>query len=104
MNTKRIFATLAYSISCTVALAASEPVTSALHAELDRIEATCAQVASVVETSSLVKKSEGPAFYFKGANDLDITLDGSARVDYGRSYNLETFNSKESHLDRCSGK
>jgi hypothetical protein len=101
MNKKLILATV-IAASAPMAFGEptiGEPLVSGLNAELDRIEASCAQVpeASVVSTKKDDKK---PTFCFKGANDVDLTFDGSARVDYGRSYNTETLNSEE--LDRIS--
>jgi len=100
MNKKLILATIA-AASATMAFAEQiigEPLVSGLNAELDRIEASCAQV--VVPEAKKTTDDKKPSFYFKGANDVDLTFDGAARVDYGRSYNTETLNSKE--LDRVS--
>ncbi len=101
MNKKLILGVIA-AAGVTVAFGEStigEPLVSGLTAELDRIEATCAEDASAVV--AVVKKDEKtPTFCFKGANDVDLTFDGSSRVNYSRAYNVETLNSNE--LDRIS--
>lgn len=101
MNTKLRALTLVCVMGCAQggAANANEPLTRELHAELDRIEASCAQVVATVNETPVTKKDEKkPAFYFKGANDLDITFNGSTNVGYSRAWNVETLNSQE--LDR----
>ncbi len=95
MNTKLI--TLSF-LCCVASNAmpetpATENVASALHAELDRIESECAKVAP--QPTPLVdnSKANGPAFVFKGARDLEMSLDGSAKTEYVRSWNTATLNS-----------
>lgn len=78
----------------------NESVTQALHAELDRIEAECAKIAPVPAPAAEVTQHNGPALCFKGARDVDLTIDGLSKIDYARSWNTETLNNA-SGLDRA---
>jgi len=97
MNTKLITLSLLCCIAPGVMLAtepkAVDNAACTLQAELSRIESECAKVAPQSAPLLDNTKACAPAFVLKGARDLEMTIDGSAKTEYTRSWNTATLNS-----------
>ncbi|MDQ5890338.1 MAG: hypothetical protein QG604_212 [Candidatus Dependentiae bacterium] len=102
MNTKLItLSLLCVAISAMPEVPAVDTVASALHAELDRIDAECAKVTATATPVVGVSKSSGPAFVIKGARDLELIIEGAAKTEYVRTWNTATLNNAGA-IDRAA--
>jgi|GEM_PF-873490 len=101
MNKKYLVLPLLVACSGVTSMMRADSLTSALHQELDRIEAEAQKTALPKPKKNDTKKSDEPSLVFKGENDIKMTLNGQMRIDAVRQWNTETLNSAGG-LDRAS--
>ncbi len=97
---KKLLVLMALGSLASSVVVKSDSITSALNAELELIESESAKIAVPLKPVADMTK-DGAAFTIKGARDLELSIDGLAKIEYGHQWNTETLN-RASGLDEAS--